>query len=964
VSTGRMTLSPRSQVTPGLERRGLPRLADARIRSKLGLLLLVPLVAVIALAAVRLVDVSRQASDATLIRSLSELSIDVSALTQNLHKERMSAAAFLATPEAKADAYNLRVRSTDALVTTYKARRANLSGLPGTVQNRLDAIDGHLAGLSGIREETLGRGQMSVAEAVLRYGVVLGDLVSYGEALGQVSGEGDLAESLRAMAAFARAKAATAEEEAVVFVALSSGGLSQEQFSAFVATLTSQQEAFAAFAGSASAAQRAAVDRTVTGDASLLADQVSAQLTRSVGEAPPFPAAVGSPAIGAVTDLMRYAETGLERDLLGQADDARGAAVRQATIEGMLVLTVLLVALLLAIVIARSLNRSLFRLRDGALTVANHGLPEAVARLRELEKLGEGGVEAIVNEVRDPIRLTNRDEVGEVAAAFNVVHREAVRIAAEQAALRTSVSTMFLTLARRSQTLVDRIIGELDSIERGEEDPKRLAKLFVLDHLATRMRRNDENLLVLAGADTAPPRREDALLIDAVRAAQSEVEFYNRIEFGTVDPDISVSAHAVNDVVRILSELLDNATRFSPPNTVVVADARRIRDYVVVQVEDRGLGLDDDQIESLNQRLQAPSPVDVSAFRLMGLAVVARLAARYRIQVELRRTLDAGTVALVTLPAEIVVVPQHAGRPPTLLPRKRVPASAEVGALAAGNGHVPGGSAWANRASATTLADPPAAPAAPAQWDVSLPQRPAFGTLDPAGSVPGPAAPTTGAPVAGPGYAAPPAAVPPVPPLPSVPVPPVPPVAGGEAALLAEPSREATTEMPIFREMEAVWFQSHGHTSTQILRLPSDTHVSSPAATGSPPAAAAVPQPAPTPPSIPVQSSGPGGGRVPADQRPPAPAEDDLWRTAADKGWERANRAATPTTDGTTRSGLPKRVPQAQLVPGGVETRPREDVKRAPEEVRGLLSAYHRGVQRGRTAGAEPGQTEPSRESR
>jgi hypothetical protein len=113
-----------------------------------------------------------------------------------------------------------------------------------------------------------------------------------------------------------------------------------------------------------------------------------------------------------------------------------------------------------------------------------------------------------------------------------------------------------------------------------------------------------------------------------------------------------------------------------------------------------------------------------------------------------------------------------------------------------------------------------------------------------------------------------------------------------------------------------------------------------------------------------VQSSVSGGGRVPADQRPPAPAEDDLWRTAADTGWERASRAATPTTDGTTRSGLPKRVPQAQLVPGGVETRPREDVKRAPEEVRGLLSAYHRGVQRGRTAGAELDQTDPSRENR
>ena len=192
-----------------------------------------------------------------------------------------------------------------------------------------------------------------------------------------------------------------------------------------------------------------------------------------------------------------------------------------------------------------------------------------------------------------------------MALAFNVVHREAVRVAAEQAALRTSVSAMFLNLARRSQTLVDRMIGELDAIERGEEDPKRLAQLFELDHLATRMRRNDENLLVLAGADSAAPRRDDALVVDVLRAAQSEVELYNRIEFGTVDTDISVAAHAVNDVVRLVAELLDNATRFSPPNTTVVADGRRIRDYVLIQIEDRGLGLTDEQLDSLNRRLAA-----------------------------------------------------------------------------------------------------------------------------------------------------------------------------------------------------------------------------------------------------------------------------------------------------------------------------------------------------------------------
>ena len=985
MSIGRTALSTGDAGKQRPERRRFPRLADARIRSKLGLLLLVPLVAVVALSALRLVDVSRSASEATLIRSLAELSTNVSALSQELHKERMAAAAFLARADSEPDAYNVRVRTTDERVAAYTSRREGLSGLPPAVETRLAAIDNHLGTLDLIRQDALARRQMSVAEVVLRYGVVLNDLVAYGDTLGQVSGEGELAESLRAMAAFARAKAATAEEEGVVFVALSAGGrLTEEQFSSFVATLTSQQEAFVAFTGAASVAQQAIVGSTVTGDAVLLADQVSAQLTRSVGEPSPIGAAAASKAIGAVTDLMRFAEINLETALLEQAAAVRAEAVRQAVVEAVLVVIALLIALLLAILIARSLNRSLFRLRDGALQVANHSLPDAVGRLQQLEKVGEGGVEAIVREIRDPIKLSNRDEVGEVAAAFNVVHREAVRIAAEQASLRTSVSAMFLTLARRSQTLVDRMIGELDAIERGEEDPKRLAKLFTLDHLATRMRRNDENLLVLAGADSAPPRREDALLIDILRAAQSEVEAYNRIEFGTVDPDISVAAHAVNDVVRILSELLDNATRFSPPTTVVVADARRIRDYVVVQVEDRGLGLADDQLEVLNRRLQAPSPVDVSAFRLMGLAVVARLASRYNILVELRRTLERGTAALVTLPADIVVIPR-AGRP-ALLPRQRTTAPAEQRGIAAGNGHFAVEPSWSTGARTATLPDPreqqPAPP--PAQWDVRLPTRTPSAPAVPQTPMAVPVSPAVE-------VVSPTQPMSQISPLGQPPAPPANPT-----ALLAESGREATTEMPIFREMEAVWFQSHGHTSTAIMNLPRDAYLAPsappPTAPANPSPAAAPPQPSPTAypagyggqppagggipaaaPAPPVPPAAPAPPVPPAAATPPVPpaaarpaagpSGDDPWRTAADEGWERASKAAQPAAAGTTRSGLPKRVPQAQLVPGGVEQKAPDRGRRTPEEVRGLLSAYHRGVQRGRVAGAELDAAQPNKEN-
>ncbi|WP_189062294.1 sensor histidine kinase [Micromonospora parathelypteridis] len=1044
MSTGPTTL-PALGDSGRRTRRRMPRLRDARIRSKLALILVVPVAAVIALATVRLISVGEGAFDATRARSLTALSIDVSAPTQDLQAERMAAAAYLATPQQPADAYNLRVRETQRQVDEYRAERGRIGEVPTALRDRLAAIDSHLSTLDSTRQEVLDRRQMAVAEAVLRYGVILTDLVSYGDGLAQLPGDESLSDSRRAVSAFARAKASVAEEEAVAFTALSAGQLDPEQFSSFVATLTSQQEALVAFSLAADPVQRALVDSTVSGDAVGLADRVATDITRSVGQRPLVTAQDATAAIGAVNDLMRWAEIQLQDRLFQQADQARADVIRQAVIESILVLLTLIIAVSLAVVLARSLNHSLRRLREGALSVANHDLPDAVQRLQNMGSVGDGGVDEIVRQVRDPIQLNSRDEVGQVALAFNVVHREAVRVAAEQAALRTSVSAMFLNLARRSQTLVDRMIGELDAIERGEEDPKRLAQLFELDHLATRMRRNDENLLVLAGADSAVPRRDDALVVDVLRAAQSEVELYNRIEFGTVDTDISVAANAVNDVVRLVAELLDNATRFSPPNTTVVADGRRIRDYVLIQIEDRGLGLTDEQLDSLNRRLAAPPSVDVAAFRLMGLAVVSRLASRYGIRVELRRNVEGGTVAQVTLPAATVVLPTNRGRE-QVLSRPRQPMAVEQNPLTP-VGHTEQFAGAAT--SAATLPDQWRTNApAPAQWQSPLDSRdttPAVqaggytGTRSTVPPVPAPAAPAPVAPLppARPAYSngavastgSPTVAYPTIDSLPrrgsttdatdgrSAPGLPVGPVAGpGAVAPPAAPSVPAApvssrpefpAEAPIFREMEAVWFRSHGDDATAIFTRPKFDEPPPAAApadaglrtgNGGQPSAASVPAAAPARPPLPTRTPGsantdgitpsatggrgsaPAGGLgTPPSYSPPpaartapaapttpaAPAADPhAWRTAADEGWSRASRAAEPAPAGTTRSGLPKRVPQQQLVPGGIEPKSgRDRSRRTPDEVRGLLSAYHRGVQRGRTAGTDLNSTS-TKESR
>nr|WP_232234663.1 nitrate- and nitrite sensing domain-containing protein [Actinoplanes sp. N902-109] len=1023
----------------------MPRLQDARIRSKLALILFVPLVAVLALATVRLVDIGIQAVDASRVEDLTRLSTDISQVTQSMHNERMAAAQYLATPGAKADAaggYNAFVARTDEWIDKYSADRKTLDSPPAAVEARLDRIDDHLRTLDATRRKIAERDQIAVSEAVLRYSVVLTDLVGYGEDLSQYAGDGEVADSLRAVSAFARAKAGTAEQEAVTYAARVSGPISAEQLSSFTATQTSQQEALESFALVATTDQQNLVDRTVTGDAVNLADTTTTQVVR--GE-PVTPKDI-SDSLGGVVDLMRWAEQRLESQALQQASDRSAAVSRQAAVEAGLVLLVLVLAIALAVMLARSLNQSLRRLREGALAVANRDLPDAVARLRDVRNLGDGGADDIVRQVRDPIRLTNRDEVGQVAQAFNVVHREAVRIAAEQAALRTSVSAMFLNLARRSQSLVDRMIGELDQIERGEEDPKRLAQLFELDHLATRMRRNDENLLVLAGADSSAPRREDALVVDALRAAQSEVELYNRIEFGTVDTDISITAIAVNDVVRLVAELLDNATRFSPPNTVVVADGRRIRDYVVIQVEDRGLGMSEEQMDSLNRRLAEPPDVDVAAFRLMGLAVVSRLAGRYGIRVELRANIEGGTVAQVILPNSIVVLPNNRPLdPPPTRGRQIDPAptggwtdttalgrtgtaTATLPALSPDPWQQQSGTDYARAGSGgisapqqqPALPQHPLLPAAPSQQPHTgegfpspnrpvLPkrgleeQRPALPTrvaqpIDaaPAYDAGAVASPTMAYPTmqqrtasdlqiaqqvspAG-GWGAALAAMPPAPPPP------------------AAPHQEERTEgAPIFLQMQQSWFKGHEDSVNEEWSMPTAGYAPPPnppsgsgatvtaqaapaAAPASPAAAPAAPAPAraataprpaaapasPAPPAVPAAAArtanagqngsrsaqaGPDSGNqsLPRQRR----SAEDAWRTAADEGWQRAMAAAQPTVTDTTRSGLPKRTPQAQLVPGGVQSTPLNQQRRSPDEVRGLLSAYHRGVQRGRTAGSE-----------
>ncbi|WP_194920741.1 nitrate- and nitrite sensing domain-containing protein, partial [Catenulispora rubra] len=349
----------------------------------------------------------------------------------------------------------------------------------------------------------------------------------------------------------------------------------------------------------------------------------------------------------ALLDRYKQVRTQQAAALVQRADSLANSARNTMYLNIGIIIGVLLVVSVATALIARSLVRPLRVLQNTALEIAGNRLPEMVRRLRDAD--GSEPIEPI-----SPIALSSTDEVGQVARAFDEVHREAVRLATEQAMLRNNVNAMFTNLSRRSQSLVQRQLRLIDELENAEQDPDQLASLFKLDHLATRMRRNGENLLVLAGEEPGRRWSQPVPLIDVLRAAASEVEQYERVTLRDL-PTVEVAGRAVNDVVHLVAELLENATSFSAPETKVSVTGNLLNTGgVMLEIEDSGIGMTPEELDDSNERLANPPVVDVAISRRMGLFVVGRLATRHGIQVRLRRSATGGITALVLVPAALL----------------------------------------------------------------------------------------------------------------------------------------------------------------------------------------------------------------------------------------------------------------------------------------------------------------------
>ncbi|MBL0886041.1 HAMP domain-containing sensor histidine kinase [Myceligenerans indicum] len=388
----------------------------------------------------------------------------------------------------------------------------------------------------------------------------------------------------------------------------------------------------------------------------------------------------------------------IREDALDLAQSQARDAFNTALITGGIAIGALAFSIVTALVIARRLVSPLRRLTQAAGVVRDR-LPTLV---EQVSVPGQGPTMDL-----DPISVESADEIGQLAAAFNDVNRTTIEVAREQAALRGSIAEMFVNVARRDQVLLNRQLAFLDDLERSEEDPTTLSNLFRLDHLATRMRRNAESLLVLAGIDSGRRVRQPMPVSDVIRTASSEIELYDRVRLNLVTDPMMLGHNALN-AAHLLAELLENATMFSEPHTPVEVATERTEDFVSVTVRDHGLGMTPEEIAEANTKVASHAASDAVGAQRLGLFVVGRLADRLGATVEFGTGADGnGTVVTVRFPA-VLFLPDNS----MPLPQPTDPLEASTQAAAARVGGLPEGS------SAPT---PPVAPAAPGTTSFPVP---------------------------------------------------------------------------------------------------------------------------------------------------------------------------------------------------------------------------------------------------
>ncbi|WP_344097611.1 sensor histidine kinase, partial [Streptomyces stramineus] len=664
-------------------------LRNWRISTRLVSLLALPVVAATSLGALRIQTSLENIDQLDHMKILTEMTGKATQLANALQEERDKSAGPLAAKKPDDDAVVSTRQRSDRAIKAFQEATSGVKASDTTmtgVKTTLVDISRQLVKIDAVRKDAYTEDDY-IARTVNNYDGLINALLTLSQDMAQATSNSDMITSTRALATFSAAKEYASIQRAVITAALAAPKkptLSENDRQYGLEAQEAGKEALRRFTSIRADDRELMLSLNGGVHDIKAADTFADRVLKRKG-------AIESDALSwrdwsdqstvKISEMAKIEQT-LLTEMDQKARELRDEAQQEAILNGVLIILVLGISLVGAFVVARSMVRSLRRLQDTAQRVAQERLPELVKQLSETDPQD-------VDTSVESVGVHSTDEIGKVAAAFDDVHREAVRLAAEQALLRGNVNAMFTNLSRRSQGLIQRQLSLISELESREADPDQLSSLFKLDHLATRMRRNGENLLVLAGEEPGRRWTRPVPLVDVLRAAASEVEQYERIELSGVPPT-EVAGRVVNDLVHLLAELLENATSFSSPQTKVKVTGHALPDgRVLVEIHDTGIGLSQEDLAAINERLASPPTVDVSVSRRMGLFVVGRLSLRHGIRIQLRPSDSGGTTALVMLPVDVA---QGGKRPMPGAPGPAagaMPASAPPAGLAGPGG--PGG---------------------------------------------------------------------------------------------------------------------------------------------------------------------------------------------------------------------------------------------------------------------------------
>lgn len=918
--------------------RALVRWRDWSLPVKLSAVTVVPIVLALVLGIATIAAQVDRSDEYQRLDRLVALGGQTRALTGALQQERTVTAAMLTegtvggTPELAAAR-----KATDAAVEPFTAAQSRAAEAEPGVAGAAGAATAQVGNLGFLRRQVDG-GQLDPAQAVTAYSGITGSLISLDTAATAGAGDGTLGGTPAGLHELLVAGEQVSLSRAMVSYGIARGSLTPSELATLRAAELRLADRLIDF--------RSAAGDTLQRDFAAIAEGTQAQSrARMVESVLNAQGDKVDDAFRALSAADWNAASAAMRTQIGQVADRLGASasttstqlVDEASSGAGLLAVLLFAAMVLAVavvfLITRQLLRSLKVLRRSALDVAETALPEAVRNIQE----GRAQGTAVV-----PVPVRTDDEVGEVARAFDKVHHQALRLATEQAAMRTGYGSVFVNLSRRSQSLVQRQLQLIEQLERDEEDADQLATLFQLDHLATRMRRNNENLMVLSGAEPGRRSGKPVGTTDMLRAAVSEIEQYQRVQVQP-PPPARIVGYAASDLMRLVAELLDNATAFSAPETSVTVASRLGEDGSLnIDILDKGIGMNEAEVAEANTRLTEAGSVDLATSRRMGLFVVGRLASRHRIGVSLHGGKDiVGVRATVVVPAELV------------MPVTDGPLTGPIGAPQQHPTSPAAGNQLPRRQVNGTSRPRPVVPSQPAMGEERWPSASDLAGLS---NGHGPAAPRppSDLEISGTALFAPipkdDDAPPPRPTLPPVP------------AVLPVPQPPRAGDLPSGKDL----FSANETTLSDWWRE----------ATATPPAPAPKPEPAPdrseTTPIFDEMLSAwfredkPAAAPAEEEKKPepeaaekPA-AEPRSWDFASDENFRtvQARSKAEPTA--FTEAGLPRRRRGEQLMPGSATPNPpapatpaaapaRPELPvRDPADVRGRLSSFQQGVNRGR----------------